>query len=386
MAGESESGEEKTEEPTSRRLEKAREQGDFPRSQDFGGAMVVLATCIALYMVGGALTADMKQILVTGLTFNSAELTQGFDMPARLGSAVASGLWAMRWLVLLTVAAALGAALLNGGISFSSSAAGLKFDRLNPLNGLKRMFGSAGWVSVGRNTVKFLLVGAVLAAVLLGQREQMLAISRLPLESMIASGASLALYVFLSISLVIGALGLADIPLQRWSFTRRMRMTRQEIRDEMKDSDGRPEVKQRIRRRQREISRSRMMQRVKDADVVIVNPMEFAVAIVYDEQRSSVPIILAKGRGEVAAAIKQLAAESAIPLVEAPPLARALYYSGEVNKPIHEGLYRAVAAVLAYVYQASAMAADMAQTRPAVPNVPDELLFDEEGRQMSSAP
>jgi flagellar biosynthetic protein FlhB len=113
--------------------------------------------------------------------------------------------------------------------------------------------------------------------------------------------------------------------------------------------------------------------------------MEFAVAIVYDEQRSSVPIILAKGRGEVAAAIKQLAADSAIPLVEAPPLARALYYSGEVNKPIHEGLYRAVAAVLAYVYQASAMAADMAQPRPAVPNVPDELLFDEEGRQMSSA-
>jgi flagellar biosynthetic protein FlhB len=199
---------------------------------------------------------------------------------------------------------------------------------------------------------------------------------------MISSGASLGLYVFLIISLVIAGLGLADVPLQRWSFMRRMRMTRQEIRDEMKDSDGRPEVKQRIRRRQRDIGRSRMLQRVQDADVVIVNPTEFAVALVYDEKRNSVPIVLAKGRGDIAAAIKRRAAEAAVPVVEAPPLARALYYSGEVNQVIHEGLYRAVAAVLAYVYQASAMAADLSQTKPAVPPVPDELLFDEDGRPM----
>ena len=385
MANESESGEEKTEDPTSRRLDTAREQGDVPRSQDFGGSMVVLTACVAVYLVGDQLAGDLKLIVTSGLTFNATDLAQGFDLPARLGSQVLRGFWAMRWLLLLTVIAAFTAALLNGGISFSGAAAGFKFDRLNPLNGLKRMFGSSGWVSVGRNSLKFFLVGAVLAAVLFAQRARLLEIATLPLESMLASGASLALYVFLMISMVIGALGVADIPLQRWSFLRRMRMTRQEIRDESKDSDGRPEVKQRIRRRQREISRSRMMQRVKDADVVIVNPTEFAVAIVYEEQRSNVPIVLAKGRGDVAAAIKQLAADASVPVVEAPPLARALYYTGDVNKPIHEGLYRAVAAVLAYVYQTSAMAADLSRPKPAVPEVPDELLFDEEGRPMSVA-
>jgi flagellar biosynthetic protein FlhB len=385
MAGESESGEEKTEEPTSRRLEKAREQGDMPRSQDLGGSIVVLVVCLAIYMLGGQMAGDLESLLTAGLSFSNAELTQGIDLPARLGSQVMRGFWLFRWLLVLSVVAALAAALLNGGISFSGSAAGLKFDRLNPLNGLKRMFGSAGWVSVGRNTVKFLGVGVVLGAVLWSQRERLLEVARYPLETMIASGASLALYVFLMISLVIAGLGVADVPLQRWSFMRRMRMTRQEIRDEMKDSDGRPEVKQRIRRRQREIGRSRMLQRVQDADVVIVNPTEFAVALVYDEQRSSVPIVLAKGRGEIAAAIKRRASEAAVPVVEAPPLARALYYSGEINQVIHEGLYRAVAAVLAYVYQASALAADLSQSKPAVPPVPDELLFDEEGRPMRGA-
>ena len=230
-----------------------------------------------------------------------------------------------------------------------------------------------------------LAIGAVLVFVLMTRRHELIALSREAFEPMIVDGTRLAFMVFVLVSLAVAALAALDVPYQRWSYLRRLRMSKKEVSDEMKDVEGRPEVRQQIRRKQREISRGRMLGKVKDADVIIVNPTEFAIALEYDESRNSVPIVLAKGRGEVARAIKERGEAASIPRVEAPPLARALYYTTEVDAPIPEGLYRAVAAVLAYVFRLSAMTPDLTTPELTVPEVPSEFRFDENGNKSQEA-
>lgn len=382
MADDAAGSEDKTEQPTARRLEKARERGDVPRSQDVGGALIVLAIAVMTYMTGGQLVAELRVLMTTGLSFQGRGPAYEADLTAQLSSLVLDGFWAIRWVVGLAVLMAFASALLNGGISFSWEAAAPKLDKLNPLNGLKRMFGTSGWVALGKNLLKFFAIGTVLVLALWTQRGQFLSVAGLPLEPMLVEGAGLALGILLVVSLFIALMALLDVPLSRWTYTRRLRMTKQEVKDEMRDSDGRPEVKQRLRRRQREISRSGMLRKVKDADVVIVNPDEFAVAIVYDESSQSAPILLAKGKDAVAAQIKRQAAEHSIPILRSPLLARAIYFTAELDRSIPEGLYRPVAAVLAYIYQ---MAAGQDPRKPKSPpsvEVPPEFQFDEQGRRL----
>lgn len=384
MAEEQDS-EEKTEEPTARKLTQARERGELPRSPDFGGAIEVLAVCGLMYLLGGWMLDGFLNLLSGGLSFTRAQLEHPEDLPLLFGDQLMEGFWAVRWILLCTIVVAFGAAALNGGINFSGKAAAPKLSKLNPLNGLKRMFGTQAWVGLLRNILKFSAVAVVLGWVLWSRRPDMLAMSRVALEPMIAAGAGLALVTFTLVSVAVAAIAMLDVPYQRWSYLRRMRMTKQEVRDEMKDIEGRPEVKQQIRRRQRELSRGRMLERVRDADVVIVNPSEFAVALEYDEASSSVPVVLAKGRGEVAAAIKDRAKRSGVPLVSAPPLARAIYFTTDIDRPIPEGLYRAVAAVLAYVFRLSALDPKLETPDVPKPQLPEEFMFDEDGKPMTGA-
>lgn len=378
-----EQGEEKTEEPTSRRLSQARERGELPRSPDFGGAMEVLVICLLLTFLGGSLIDGFSALLKGSLTFSRAEIEAPQDLPLILGGRVLEGFWAVRWLLLASVVVALLAATLNGGFNFSGKAAAPKFSKLNPLTGLQRIFGAQAWVGLLRNLLKFVAIAAVLGAVLWSRRFEMVALSREALEPMVKAGAEMALTTFTLVSAAVAAIAILDVPYQRWSYLRRLRMTKQEVRDEMKDIEGRPEVKRQIRRKQRELSRGRMLDKVRDADVVIVNPSEFAVALEYDEARSAVPIVLAKGRGEVAAAIKERAGRAGVPLVSAPPLARAIYFTTEIDDPIPEGLYRAVAAVLAYVFRLSALTPDLDTPEAPKPELPPEFLFDENGKPMA---
>jgi flagellar biosynthetic protein FlhB len=242
------------------------------------------------------------------------------------------------------------------------------------------MFGAQAWIGLLRNLLKFFAIAAVLGFVLWTRRAEMIAMSRDSLEMMVASGASLALVTFTLVSVAIAAIALLDVPYQRWSYLRRLRMTLQEVRDEMKDIEGRPEVKRQIRRKQREFSRGRMLEKVKDADVVIVNPSEFAVALVYDELRNAVPMVLAKGRGEIAKSIKERATLAGVPIVSAPPLARAIYFTTEIEEPIPEGLYRAVAAILAYVFRLSALTPGLETPDVPKPVLAPEFMFDEFGK------
>jgi flagellar biosynthetic protein FlhB len=378
-----EQGQEKTEEPTARRLSQARERGELPRSPDFGGAVEVLVICLLLVVIGGGLVDSFSALLKGSLSFSRAEIEEPEDLPLVLGNRIFEGFWAVRWILIASVVVALLAATMNGGFNFSGKAAAPKFSKLNPLNGLKRIFGTQAWVGLLRNLLKFLAIAAVLGAVLWSSRFEMIALSREALEPMVATGAEMALTTFTLVSAAVAAIAILDVPYQRWSYLRRLRMTLQEVRDEMKDIEGRPEVKQQIRRKQREFSRGRMLDKVRDADVVIVNPSEFAVALEYDETRSAVPIVLAKGRGEVAAAIKERAGKAGVPLVSAPPLARAIYFTTEVDDPIPEGLYRAVAAVLAYVFRLSALSPGLESPELPRPELPPEFMFDENGTPMT---
>jgi len=379
-----EKGQEKTEEPTAKRLQQARDRGELPRSPDFGGAMVVVVLCILFYFIAGGMVEEIAGVMKRSFSFTRGQIDDVNDLPRTFGASLFDGIWSGRWLFLAAIVTAILASTFNGGFNFSTKAAAPKASKINPFNGLKRMFGPQALMGLARNLLKFVVIAILLVVMLWGRREQIAAMSRDALEPMIKAGADLALLIFTLISIAVAAIAILDVPWQRWSYLRRMRMTKQEVRDEMKDVEGRPEVKQQIRRKQREISRGRMLDKVKQADVVIVNPSEFAVALEYDEERSSVPIVLAKGRGEVARAIKERAGAASVPIVSAPPLARALYYTTEVDDAIPEGLYRAVAAVLAYVFRMSAMSPDLQTPDFTPPEVPGEFLFDEEGRRETS--
>lgn len=378
-------GQEKTEEPTSRRLDQARERGELPRSPDFGGAMVVMALCAVIAFLGEVIYNDIAGLMKQSFSFTRGQIDDLDNLPSTLGWSIFEGLWTVKWLFMVALVVALLAASVNGGFHFSSKAAAPKASKLNPLNGLKRMFGTQALMGVLRNLMKFFAIAGVLVVLLWQRREEIVAMSRDSLERMVADGASLALTIFTLISAAVAAIAILDIPYQRWSYLRRLRMTKQEVRDEMKDIEGRPEVKQQIRRKQRELSRGRMLDKVKQADVVIVNPTEFAVALEYDEERSGVPILLAKGKGEVARAIKERASAAGVPEVSAPPLARALYYTTELDEPIPEGLYRAVAAVLAYVFRLSALSSDLDRPEFQEPEVPEAFRYDEFGQRSSGS-
>jgi flagellar biosynthetic protein FlhB len=366
-----EQGQEKTEEPTARKLTQARERGELPRSPDFGGAMEVLVICLLMFFIGAEIVDGFSEMLKSGLTFTRSDLDDVQDLPLVAGARLFEGLWAVKWILLASIMVALLASTLNGGFNFSGQAAAPKLSKLNPLSGLKRMFGAQAWIGLLRNLLKFFAIAAVLSFVLWTRRAEMIAMSRDSLEMMVASGASLALITFTLVSVAVAAIALLDVPYQRWSYLRRLRMTLQEVRDEMKDIEGRPEVKRQIRRKQREL---------KDADVVIVNPSEFAVALVYDEMRNAVPMVLAKGRGEVAKSIKERATLAGVPIVSAPPLARAIYFTTEIEEPIPEGLYRAVAAILAYVFRLSALTPGLETPDVPKPVLAPEFMFDEFGK------
>lgn len=375
-----EQGQEKTEEPTARKLTQARERGELPRSPDFGGAMEVLVICLLMFFLGAEIVDGFSEMLREGLTFNRTQIDDVQDLPLVAGARLFDGFWAVKWILLASIVVALLASTLNGGFNFSGKAAAPKLSKLNPLSGIKRMFGAQAWIGLLRNLLKFFAIAAVVGVVLWTRRGEIIAMSRDSFEMMIASGASLALVTFTLVSAAVAIIAMLDVPYQRWSYLQRMRMTLQEVRDEMKDIEGRPEVKRQIRRKQREFSRGRMLEKVKDADVVIVNPSEFAVAIEYDESRNAVPTVLAKGRGEIARSIKERATLAGVPIVSSPPLARAIYFTTEVEESIPEGLYRAVASVLAYVYRLSALTPDLETPAVPKPTLAPEFMFDEFGK------
>jgi len=366
---------ERTEKPSEKRLREAREKGDLPRSRDLSGALVVLAGVSALMSGGERSFVHAKRIYELGFSY-SRESLFAEELPARvLGAALHEALALITPVAIATMLATLAAPMLIGGLSFSAQALEPKFDRLDPIAGLGRLVSMRGVVELLKSLLKLVFIGAALAWFLWHGQEAMQATGR----GTVGAGIALALGELGKAALLFGAMlfliGGIDAAYQRYDYGKRLRMTKQEVRDENKESEGNPELKGRIRQVQHQLARRRMMQELPKADVVVTNPTHFAVALKYDENRMLAPRVIAKGADVLAMQIRQVAAGHRIPMVEAPPLARALYATTELGREIPAALYVAVAQVLAYVFQLrQAVAHGDAPPVPPSPQVDPELL------------
>ena len=342
---------EKTESASPRRLEKAREEGDVPRSRELATCTILLAAGSGMWVMGDGVVGQIKHMLTASMAFDRAH---AFDMElllARSITHVADISMAFAPMVVLLLIVAMGSPLLIGGWLFSAKALEPNFGKMNPMSGLSNMISIRAAVELLKAIAKTLLIGFVAWIVISKQLDAMLGLSVEPLKNGAAHLASLLLVSFMSIVSVLVVIASIDAPYQMWQYAHKLKMTREEVRQEAKESDGNPEIKAKIRAQQREMARRRMMAEVPTADVVVTNPTRYAVAIKYDDGAMRAPRVVAKGANEVAAKIREIANENRIPMLEAPALARALHRHTELGDEIPEALYVAVAEVLAYVFQ-----------------------------------
>ena len=344
-------GQERTERATPKRQDDARKRGQVVRSVELSAAAVVLAGGIGLNSLGGGVGTELLSIMRNGLDMSRVQL--GSDAIA--GDALRDALWhsllACAPVFSVFVAAALCAPMALGGWNFSISAMGCNFSRLSPLAGLQRMFSVRGWVELGKSSAKFLVVAIATVAVLKHQSPAIMALGSMPLQSAIGASIRLSGQALLVLGGSLAVIAAIDVPYQLWQHAHELRMTREEVREESKESDGSPEIKNRIRAAQQVIAKRRMMQDVPMADVVIMNPEHYAVALRYEAARMRAPVLVAKGVDATALRIREIAQAHQVAVVTAPPLARALFRSVDIGVEIPAALYATVAQVLTYIHQ-----------------------------------
>jgi len=342
---------ERTERPTQKRLEEARRHGQLPRSPELTTAAVVLIAGAGLNLMGGSIAARLHGMMHSGLALSRATVLDEGLLVRSLETRAAEAFIACAPVLGLTLAAALLAPLALGGWNLSFEALVPDFSRLSPLAGLQRIFSLRGAVELAKAFAKFLVVASVAVAFLWKKSGTLLLLGSEPLRPAIVHATQLAGQALLMLAGSLALIAAVDVPWQLWQYSQRLRMTRHEVREELKESEGAPEVRGRIRRAQQEVAKRRMIQEVPKAAVVVVNPTHYAVALRYDEERMRAPVVVAKGVNEVAARIREVATEHHVPIFEAPPLARALFRSVALGGEIPASLYVAVAQVLTYVYQ-----------------------------------
>lgn len=379
MAEQQDSSQERTEEPTAKRLKDARDKGQIPRSKELNTLAVVIVAALGLLMLGPGMAQRLMDVMVYNFAFEREVLYVTDSMGWHLMASLDQGLRSLGPLFLMLLFAALGGPILLGGWLLSAKSMAPKFERLNPIAGLKRMFSLKALVELLKALAKFLVVLTVALLVLNLRREDLLSMANEPLPIAIVHagwvlGTSLLL---LACSLIV--IAAVDIPFQLWDNKKKLRMTKQEIKDEFKDTEGKPEVKSRIRQLQREMAERRMMSEVPKADVVITNPTHYAVALKYDPLNSGAPVLVAKGADFLAQKIREIAQEHDVVVLESPPLARAVFHSTELEQEIPAGLYLAVAQVLAYVFQLRQYRAGQGKRPGPIPEpkIPDDLRRDE---------
>lgn len=367
------SGQERTERATPRREQEAREKGTIARSRELNTVALLVAGSSGLLLLGGDIIAMFGKVMRASFQFDHARLTDSSNATSALGDALFAALAALMPFFLLLMVAALLSSVALGGLNFSSKALSVQWERVSPFKGLKRIFSAQGIMEMLKALAKFVLVGTIAIWWLWHKAGDLLLLSELSVETGLATAAHLIIWSFLVISLGTILIAAIDVPFQLWQHSTQLRMTRQEVRDEMKESDGRPEVKQQIRRMQRELAQRRMMHEVPRADVIVTNPTHFAVALRYDAGKWRAPRVVAKGADLVAKHIREVGTEHRVPVFEAPSLARALFYSTELDQEIPEGLYLAVAQVLAYVMQLRDPRPGASPTPPGDLPIPPEL-------------
>lgn len=375
MSGDSE--EEKTESATPHRLEKAREEGQVPRSRELTSVLMLVAGLGILWMGGESMARKMGQLLAQGLVFDHSVVSNTSQMLHLIGRLFVQAVYTLLPMMGGLVLVAIAAPMLLGGVLISGKA--IKFDvgKMNPIKGLAKLVSAQTATELVKSILKAVLVGCVTwLYVRHNWPDMMRLISESPYSALASSLNMIAMccvLVVLGLSPMVGF----DVFWQLYSYFKGLRMTRQEIRDEYKQQEGDPHVKGRIRQQMRAAARRRMMADVPKADVIVTNPTHYSVALKYDERKMSAPKVVAKGAGEVALRIRELGKEHRIPVLEAPPLARALYRHSEIGQHIPGTLYAAVAEVLAWVWQLRRwkLEGGLAPKKPANLPVPEALDF-----------
>jgi flagellar biosynthetic protein FlhB len=366
---------EKTEPASAKRLEQAREEGDVPRSREVATFTVLMAAGAGLWMTGDSLIRQLSTALVSGLSLTPEQVFDADVLINRILVDVVRVMLACLPLGVAVMAVALASPLLVGGWLFSGKAVMPNFAKLNPINGIGNMFSSNALVELFKAVAKALVVGLVAWLVVMKQKDAVIGLAVEPLKLGTVHLLNMLGSSFLFIVGALGFIAAIDGPYQVWHYANKLKMTRQELIQESKESDGNPQIKAKIRQMQREMAKRRMMADVPTADVVVTNPTHFAVALKYDDGMRGAPRVVAKGTDEVAAKIREIAREHKVTMLEAPPLARALFKHTEIGDEIPEALYAAVAEVLAYVFQLRLFSKGNGE-RPEVPKkleVPPEL-------------
>ncbi|UZJ45238.1 flagellar biosynthesis protein FlhB [Marinimicrobium sp. C6131] len=378
MAEENDSSQEKTEEPTTRKQEKAREEGQIPRSRELTTTFILLAGTVGLLLFGPFMAGKLAGILKFNFTLDREVVFNTDAMIEHLSASLYQGTLSMMPVFALLLVASIAGPIGLGGWLFSSKSMAPKASRMNPLAGLKRMFALKALMELAKALGKVILIMAVAVGLLVVQQQDMLRLSDQEPLTAIKNSVWLSAVGAIALAAVTIAIAAIDIPFQIFENKKKLKMSRQEVKDEMKDTEGKPEVKSKIRQLQREMAQRRMMSEVPKADVVITNPTHYSVALKYDPDTMATPILVAKGADQTALKIREIARAHNIDIMESPALTRAIYHTTEIDQEVPADLYMAVAQVLAYVFQLRNFRKGRGE-KPAYPRniqVPRDMRFD----------
>ena len=370
---EEQQGQERSEQPTAKRLTEARKKGQVARSRELNTLLVMLASATALWLLSGPAMSGLTALFSDALSPTGDVLRQAELVPNHLMQVMLSAFMLISPFLAITVVAALAGPALMGGLLFSADAIAFKAEKLDPIKGLGRVFSTKGLIELVKALLKFFLVLGVAVLIYKFMEREVMALITLDVVEGITRSGSMIMVALVLLSATLVLIAAIDVPYQLWSHNKQMRMTKQEVKDESKETDGRPEVKARVRQLQREASQRRMLQDVPDADVVITNPTHYSVALKYDKDGTGAPRVVAKGQDLIALKIRTIAIEHDVAIYEEPPLARALHGTTEIGDEIPGPLFLAVARVLAYVYHLRKSAPTDYIPRPAPVELPSEF-------------
>ncbi|VAW86972.1 Flagellar biosynthesis protein FlhB [hydrothermal vent metagenome] len=375
---ENNSGAEKTEEATPKKLQESRDKGQVARSRELTTMSLLLASGAGFLMLGEQLVIDIMGLMREAFTASRMDLMDTNNLTLLLEASIIDALIALVPFFVVVMLVAFFAPLALSGWSFSVQAMSFKWSKIDPIKGVGRIFSMKGLMELIKALAKFVLVMTIAVLILWHQSDIYMSLGVKSVEPAIAQAGNLLMWAFILLSCATILVAVIDVPFQLWDHAKQLKMTLQEVKDEYKQTEGNPEMKRKVRETQLAMAEKRMMDEVPKADVIITNPMHYAVALKYDQSSSGAPLVVAKGQDLVAAKIRSLAYSNNIPLVEAPPLSRALFYSTELNGEVPAGLYLAVAQVLAFVYQLRQKQSHFDETlvMDDLP-IPDDLKRDE---------
>lgn len=382
MAEGDDSSQEKTEEASPRKLEKAREEGQVPRSRDLTSTAVLLIASVGIYVFAGFMGNKIVGLTRENFTLNRATIYDPNAMIAHLVSAIYDGLVSIAPLMILLLIASIVGPIALGGWNYSPKAMEPKFSRMDPLAGIKRMFSAKSLIELLKALGKVLIILGATVWVLKFFAQDMFRLVDESIGSAIIHSLEISILATIALSATTIVIAAIDVPIQIFEYNKKLKMSRQDQKDEAKETDGKPEVKGRIRQLQREMAQRRMMSNVPQADVIITNPEHFSVALKYDPDTMETPLMIAKGGDHTALKIREIARAHNIEIIQSPVLARAIFYTTEVDQEIPSGLYLAVAQVLAYVFQLRNYRKGKGE-RPVYPrniNVPRDMRYNASGK------